>query len=142
MTLIVRAAKANDTADILNIEKECFGDEHWATEDFLANECTVAELGGQIVGFLVSRETFAGTASELPEREILNLGVPPDFRRQGIARRLLETELGHRATFFLEVRESNAAAQRLYRAFGFKEIARRKDYYQHPTESAIVMQMK
>jgi len=142
VTLTVRAARPNDTAAMLKIEKECFGFDHWRTEDFAANQCIVAELGEQVVGFLVSRETFAGSVSELPEREILNLAVLPSFRHHGIARQLLETELRHRATFFLEVRESNAAAQELYRSCGFKEIARRKHYYQYPAETAIVMQMK
>lgn len=92
--------------------------------------------------FLVSRETFQGSEHELAEREILNLAVAPSFRRKGIAKTLLGHELRRRAAFFLEVRESNMAAQNLYFQFGFREIARRPRYYQDPSEGAIVMQMK
>ncbi len=141
MTPIVRAAKPADIPAILEIEAESFSDQNWVTEDFAQNHCTVAAIGDRVVGFLVSRETFPGGLSELPEREILNVAVSPAFRRHGIARLLLENELRHSAIFFLEVRESNTAARCLYTAFGFREIARRKNYYQQPMETAIVMQM-
>jgi ribosomal-protein-alanine N-acetyltransferase len=102
----------------------------------------VAEVEGQIAGFLVSRQNFAGDEFSLPEREILNLAVAPVFRRMGIGSALLSEELRTAADFFLEVRESNLAAQELYRRFGFTEVGRRADYYRFPIESAIVMKMK
>jgi ribosomal-protein-alanine N-acetyltransferase len=141
VTPIVRAATAADLTAILQIEAECFADQNWVTEDFAQNQCMVAVIDDRVIGFLVSRETFPGGLSGPPEREILNVAVSSACRRQGIARLLLENELRHRAVFFLEVRESNTAARSLYTAFGFKEIARRKNYYQQPTETAIVMQM-
>jgi len=39
---------------------------------------------------------------------------------------------------FLEVRESNSAARALYAKVGFEESGRRKDYYSHPGEDAIL----
>jgi ribosomal protein S18 acetylase RimI-like enzyme len=39
---------------------------------------------------------------------------------------------------FLEVRESNLAARRLYETSGFSESGRRQSYYQQPQEDAIV----
>lgn len=39
---------------------------------------------------------------------------------------------------FLEVRESNQVARRLYARCGFEKIARRKEYYDD-SESAVVM---
>ena len=77
-----------------------------------------------------------------PEREILNLAVVPAFRRSGLATQLLKLEFQNSAVFLLEVRESNLAARALYERLGFVEISRRKDYYDHPPETAIVMQMK
>jgi ribosomal-protein-alanine N-acetyltransferase len=141
VTPTVRAATPADIAAILQIEAECFADQNWVTEDFAQNHCTVAALSERVVGFLVSRETFPGSLSESPEREILNVAVRPAFRRQGIARLLLENELRHPAIFFLEVRESNTAARCLYTTLGFREIGRRENYYQQPIETAIVMQM-
>jgi ribosomal-protein-alanine N-acetyltransferase len=42
---------------------------------------------------------------------------------------------------FLEVRASNRAAIEMYRGFNFEELARRRDYYRHPREDAIVMRL-
>ena len=41
---------------------------------------------------------------------------------------------------FLEVREGNTAARRLYEKLGFSEISRRKAYYSSPVEDAVIMQ--
>jgi ribosomal-protein-alanine acetyltransferase len=137
----LRPAVAADLAALVEIEAESFQDLPWPAASFLLYDCTVSEVGGTITGFLVSREIFAGTTAP-PEREILNLAVGKRFRRQGIAAALLELELARGGLFFLEVRESNQAAQALYRNHGFTEIGRRRDYYQHPNETAIVMRTK
>lgn len=95
-----------------------------------------------MAGFLVSRIVFPENEPLLAEREILNLAVDPAFRRLGIATELLRGELQFRATHYLEVRESNMEARKLYQKLGFTEIGRRPEYYSFPTETAIVMQMK
>ncbi len=125
MKPVIRPANPDDLSALLEIEHESFSHQHWRAKDFSTDECFVAELDGRIIGFLVSRESFPGGDGELPEREILNLAVSPLFRRTGTASILLRHELRHRATYFLEVRESNEAAQALYRQFGFVEIGRR-----------------
>ena len=87
-----------------------------------------------VAGFLVLRRVAAD------EGEILNLAVSPDFRRLGVARRLMETALkNYSGAFFLEVRESNEGAQKFYKSLGFQEVSRRPAYYESPPESAIVM---
>ena len=140
VTAVVRPATEPDLAALDEIEKASFAD-HWAAKGFLEYSCLVAEIKEEIAGFLVSREIFAGSRHAPPEREILNLAVATRFRRQGIADLLLGHELSHRAIFYLEVRESNAAARALYGKFGFREISRRTGYYRHPPETAIVMKM-
>jgi [ribosomal protein S18]-alanine N-acetyltransferase len=95
-----------------------------------------------VAGFIVVREIFAAGKNEQSEREILNLAVAPAFRRRGIATLLLRNELRSNAIYFLEVRESNSAARKLYSLLGFVEVGRRKQYYRNPTETAIVMQVK
>lgn len=136
MNLIIRPATSSDIADLVAIENECFTSPNWQADDFLKQECRVAELNGRIVGFIVSREVFPG------EREILNVAVAAASRRQGVATALIQEELSWSREFFLEVRESNLVAQELYRKLGFVEIGRRPKYYQSPDESAIVMNMK
>jgi ribosomal-protein-alanine N-acetyltransferase len=108
----------------------------------LRYDCTVAEVLGEIGGFLVSRQIFKGSSTEPPEREILNLAVDPRYRRRGIAMMLIQLEFSKKALFLLEVRESNLAARALYARVGFVEISRRPEYYNNPTETAIVMRMK
>lgn len=143
MTLAqIRPAVSDDIPAILKIEHQSFSYQRWHAKDFLADECIVAEVDERVVGFLVSRQISAESGKALPEREILNIAVAPPYRRMGVAKRLLEWELRHKGVFFLEVRESNQAAQALYRELGFVEIGRRSGYYQEPSEGAIVMQMK
>jgi len=80
-----------------------------------------------------------------PELQMANIVIHPQFRCKGIGRRLLEvlikdaeSEGCHQGT--LEVRASNAHAQSLYRAAGFKETSRRSQMYQNPVEDAVLME--
>ncbi len=136
-----RATEADLTA-LLAIERQSFPQPHWSAADFLKYGCTIAEVEGQVAGFLVVRQTFPGDSKSRSEREILNVAVEPHFRRSGIATLLLKRELASGSIYFLEVRESNVAAQTLYRKLGFHEIGRREKYYGNPLETAIVMQVK
>lgn len=138
----MRPATAADLPAVLKIEREAFADAPWRKDDFLADECTVSEVDGRIVGFLVARQTFPAVDGAPAEREILNVAVAKRYRRRGLATALLKNELQQRAVYFLEVRESNEAALALYRKLGFAEVGRRPQYYESPVETAIVMKMK
>ena len=142
MNLCLRLATPDDLPSLLEIEAACFGTPNWQTDDFSRYTTVVAEVDSKIAGFLVSRQIYSGLSSDAPEREILNVAVAPPFRRIGIATSLLKRELQFKAVHFLEVRESNQAAQALYRKIGFIEIDRRPQYYTSPEETAIVMQLK
>ena len=141
VTPLIRRAVSSDLPALVSIETESFSDSLWPPDTLLTYDCIVAELGGQVAGFLISREVFAGGVTP-PEREILNLAVAKPYRRRGVAASLLTFELNRDEIFFLEVRESNYGAQTLYRRFGFFEIGRRPDYYKNPSETAIVMRSK
>jgi [ribosomal protein S18]-alanine N-acetyltransferase len=136
-----RAAKA-DIPALLEIEKGSFPRPHWPAKDFFRFETVVAVVENSVVGFIVVHEIFAGDVNARREREILNVAVAPAFRRRGIATLLLREELRSGAIYFLEVRESNVVARKLYALLGFKEVGRRKGYYDNPSETAIVMQVK
>jgi ribosomal-protein-alanine N-acetyltransferase len=78
------------------------------------------------------------------EGEIADLAVAPWARRRGVGGLLLDLaaadarDVGVR-TLYLEVRESNAAAIALYESRGFGTIGRRRQYYRHPMEDALVL---
>jgi ribosomal-protein-alanine N-acetyltransferase len=80
------------------------------------------------------------------EAHVATIATHPDFRRKGIAKRLLShalqklMEQGARSSF-LEVRESNLAAQAMYRKFGYEETGRRRRYYKDNDEDAILMNL-
>ena len=138
----LRTATEADVPALAELEKLAFEVPNWPADTFLRYNCTVAEVTGKMAGFLVSRQIYAGANDALPEREILNLAVAPVYRRSGLATLLMQFELRQRAVFLLEVRESNAAALALYRGLGFAEISRRRDYYDNPRETAIVMRRR
>ena len=78
--------------------------------------------------------------------DMIDLRVLASSRRQGLGKRLLRaslTALEGVTTVDLEVRESNHAAQALYRMMGFEETGRRPDYYATASgrEHAILMSL-
>jgi len=132
----MRRAGAGDLAEISVIQASAAEASQWQAQDYLAFDCRVAILEGQIAGFLVSRQVGD------QEREILNVAVHPDFRRLGIASELLQTEItSNTGVHFLEVRESNAAARQLYARLGFQVVGARPQYYENPNETGIVMRI-
>ncbi len=126
----LRSATQADLPAIAAIQ----GGSSWDPASYLNYDCSVAIANNHVVGFLVCRQTAPN------EREILNIAVRPDQHRRGIARRLLDAELSSsRGPRFLEVRESNTAAIKLYESLGFHPSGRRPEYYNAPPEAAIVM---
>lgn len=78
------------------------------------------------------------------ELHVLNLATNPRYRRRGVGRRLMEVSLQtgrlHKCSLAtLEVRRSNEPAIALYRAFGFRAVGVRPNYYVDEGEDAIVM---
>lgn len=97
----------------------------------------VADRDGRVVGYVVA-------VRAADEAEILNLCVAPAARRAGtgraLVRAILERVAAHGArAAYLEVRDSNHAARRLYEGEGFAPVGRRRDYYRRPVEDAIVL---
>ncbi|MEG9474740.1 ribosomal protein S18-alanine N-acetyltransferase [Mannheimia indoligenes] len=95
---------------------------------------------GEIVAFAISQLV-------LDEATLFNIAVDPNFQGKGFGKRLLSElilQLQKRgvATLWLEVRESNITAQKLYDSLGFNEVTVRKNYYPTPEggkENAVVM---
>jgi [ribosomal protein S18]-alanine N-acetyltransferase len=141
----VRPMEKNDIDQIVEIEKKSFV-APWSKIMFeetvlspIFQGLVIEQNKRTIVGYIVFYT--AGV-----EAHIMNLATNPAERKQGYARQLLI----HALEFFrekgvlecyLEVREHNRAAQRLYECFGFEVIGRRKKYYPETGEDALVMQL-
>lgn len=134
--LRMRPARTSDLERIAAIQATALEASQWLPQDYLAFDCDVAALDGQIAGFIVSRRVAAD------EREILNVAVHPDFRRMGIATALIRAQCARwPGSHFLEVRESNSGARRLYEGLGFEQVGARPAYYENPPETGIVMRI-
>jgi ribosomal-protein-alanine N-acetyltransferase len=140
----IRSAHAGDLDAIHAIEVASFSDP-WKREGFRdlmlggSAAVVVAESDGELVGFAV---TYVAAG----EAEIANVAVAKDARRRGVGRALVDFVISAASAagatvVFLEVRESNAAARALYAMRGFMEVSRRKQYYEHPREDAVVMRL-
>ena len=83
------------------------------------------------------------------EVHLLNITVAPAHQRQGWARCLLDALVlwsrGQRAQcLWLEVRQSNQGARRVYERYGFKQVGLRRGYYPASPagrEDAVVMSL-
>ena len=90
---------------------------------------------------------FAVCQTVLDEATLFNIAIDPQFQRRSFGYLLLHTlieQLQQKdiATLWLEVRESNQKARRLYERLGFNEVDIRKNYYPTPDgkrENAVVM---
>ena len=95
------------------------------------------EMADRLVGYLVvSRYVDAW--------HIMNVAVDPEYRRRGVATRLLDalfvTTAGDaRRGYTLEVRVSNTTAIALYERLGFQATGVRRGYYTDNREDALVM---
>jgi len=76
------------------------------------------------------------------EAELLSLGVLPQLRRAGIARRLMAAcydrcRSAGIVRLLLEVAEDNIAARQLYARAGYLEVGRRKGYYARARQAPV-----
>jgi ribosomal-protein-alanine N-acetyltransferase len=138
------AAGPAHVAQLAALHGECFAT-GWSEASFAelmraGAEAWLALAGDQPVALAVAR-VVAG------EGEIITIGVAPEARQRGVARRLLGHALAAAAEagcrmMFLEVGCGNAPALALYRAAGFHEVGRRPAYYQENEavpEDAVIM---
>jgi ribosomal-protein-alanine N-acetyltransferase len=131
---VIRRGGASDLAEVAAVQAASPEAAQWDAAGYLQYDFRVSVCGIRVAGFLVSRTVAEG------ETELLNLAVAPEFRRQGMARKLVESLLAESpGVVYLEVRESNLAARKFYNRLGFQEVSLRPGYYQAPPEAAIVM---
>ncbi len=143
MKFQIRKMTLDDLAQVIAIDRASFS-LPWPERSFRfeitdnpASRCWVVEMDSQVIGTLVLWLI-------MDEAHIATIAIHPDYRRQSIGQALLlhalKSALEEGATSsFLEVRESNLAAQAMYRKYGFVATGRRMHYYKDNEEDAILM---
>ena len=146
MNLTFRKMTLDDVPAVVDLDQKSFS-LPWPERSFRfeltdnpASRCWVADLDGKIVGMIV-------VWLIVDEAHVATVATHPDYRRQGIGKRLLAHALRHMIrdgarSSFLEVRESNLAAQEMYRQFGYEVTGRRRRYYRDNDEDAILMNLE
>lgn len=130
-----------DVPAIMALENDLFPEDAWSQNTLLgelsepSRHYVVAEADGAVVG-------YAGLRSAPPEGDVQTMAVARDRWGTGVGRILLTELLGEAerrgcTRMFLEVRDDNPRAQKLYTAFGFERIGVRHGYYKGA--DAIVM---
>jgi ribosomal-protein-alanine N-acetyltransferase len=147
---LVREATEKDIGAMRSIAKESKQAAQWSEDEYrrmIANDfhtvlVAIDEVAtkDQLCGFIAAHAIGE-------EWEIENIAVAEKARRQGIASLLVQQvlaaarEQGAEAVY-LEVRNSNAAARKLYEICGFAESGRRPNYYSDPAEDAVLYELK
>jgi ribosomal-protein-alanine N-acetyltransferase len=140
-----------DMPEILAIERASF-QSPWGEDDFIrvlrerhcigmVNElCADVVRGGPIVAYMV----YALHEGDL---ELLNLGVHPDMRRQGVGRVMVEKLIGklsshRRRLLTVTVGERNLGGQLFFRSLGFKAVEVMRGHYEDTGDDAFRMEYR
>lgn len=128
---------------VAQLEKECFS-LPWS-EKTLSN---AIKRDGDVFLVALSHDGevlgYCGMQCILDECDITNIAVFSKYRRQGVAKALLNALIKsakekESAFITLEVRASNVAAINLYKSHGFETVGERRGYYYKPREDAVLM---
>jgi ribosomal-protein-alanine N-acetyltransferase len=139
---MIRLMQAADVEAVAKIERSVQS-HPWSLKQFeeavTAYQSTVIEVQGQVVGFCILQPV-------LDEANLLLMAIDPAQQGRGLGYQLLDTSVAmlknNPVQIFLEVRESNQAAIKLYEKSGFHQIDLRKNYYPNSNgtkEHAIIM---
>ena len=137
MAITVEGASRKDLDQLYEIETECFRREAFTRKQIAQllmdynSISLLARCNGKAVGFIIGRISVEGEALA---GHILTLDVLPAQRRKGIGCSLLQElesiflQRNIRESY-LEAREDNVDALRLYERMGYEKIRKLKGYY-------------
>lgn len=149
----IRWVQIRDLARVMELEKNCF-EKPWEFDAFymlaigrghlkdraIEVEMAVYESDGEVIGYTVWECNLSDKRGH-----VLNIAVQKECRRQGIATLLLgfvleDLRQRNAVSCFLEVREHNLPARKLYEKMGLVSIGRSSHYY--GGEDAIIYQIR
>ena len=142
----IRSLREGDLQRVIEIERECFSTP-WKEATFRGlmkrsdTDLLVAETADGWIG------GYAACWTVIDQSELGNVAVSASARGSGMGGALVDAVVERvrergATECYLEVRESNQAAQSLYRQRGFIVVGRRPRYYSLPTEDALVMRLR
>ena len=137
----IRTAELEDLNQIYNIEKKVFND-YWSL-DLIKSEIiekkysrvTVLELKKKIIGYIFQRKIY-------DENHIINLAIDIPYQHKGYGKFLLMKILekdSNDTNVFLEVKEANLPAVKLYIDLGFEEVDRKEGYYSDGSNAIFML---
>ncbi len=142
---VERDALPGDVHALAEAERRCFSDP-WP-DRFFSSEIGTAgrycrvlvDHGGELAAYLFCVWQYL-------DLHVLKVATRPGFRRQGLARRLMEgaeryarREGGESVT--LEVRKGNFGAQALYRSMGYECVGVRPAYYGDGEDARVMTRL-
>ena len=140
---ILRRMTISDVPAVHRLEETIFS-MPWSAKDFVYEmtenkvaRYLVIEEAGEIIA-------FAGAHIILDQAHVTNIAVRQDCRGRGLGRMITRALMQYASNLgaeylTLEVRQSNAAAQNLYKSLGFVKVSVRKRYYEDTGEDAWLM---
>ena len=137
----IRIAELEDINEIYSIEKKVFND-YWSL-DLIKSEIiekkysmvTVLELKKKIIGYIFQRKIY-------DENHIINLAIDIPYQHRGYGKFLLMKILekdDNDTNVFLEVKEANLPAVKLYIDLGFEELDRKEGYYSDGSNAIFML---
>jgi ribosomal-protein-alanine N-acetyltransferase len=137
LEITIEDASISRLDKLYEIEKQCFEQEAFTRQQLaylLTGYNTIgltALANGEIAGFALARVDIGRNGQF---GHIVTVDVAPDYRRRGIAEKLLrEIETLFKERGFkecrLEVRENNVAALSLYKKLGYIKVGKLRRYY-------------
>jgi ribosomal-protein-alanine N-acetyltransferase len=142
-TFDYRDGNIDDIENVFRLNRNVF-DEAWSKSAMLQSlqvgyDLFVCYQEECLLGYVLSQDV-------LLETQVMQVCVSQEFRRQGVAKKLMQMLMQEKqdmTAMMLEVRLSNAAAQSFYANLGFSQIGQRPKYYRRtatqPREDAVVM---
>ena len=137
----IRLATINDLNKIYYIEKKVFNN-YWSIDlieselnDQEHSEVSVLEINKKIIGYIFQRKFF-------DDNHIINLAIDIPYQHKGYGRLLLMNILEkdkNDTNVFLEVKEANLPAIKLYIDLGFEEVDRKDRYYSDGSNAIFML---
>ena len=139
----IRPMLVSDMEAIKQLEKDIFGDA-WSEnniKDSIESKfdyCVVIEEGYRVLAYIIFRVNE-------DEAELFRIATDKQYRGLGCGHKLMNFMISNLRDMkvkkvFLEVRCQNKDAIRLYEDYGFKKLGIRKEYYNNPTDDALLME--